>query len=89
MRNSGARGASTFEVKIFGVCLRSDNRSYVIPERCTTSTHVFPCLSSRGDRGRLGHLESDVVQEATGEGRKSGETMDAGHLGLAGRVHDI
>jgi hypothetical protein len=28
-------------------------------------------------------------RKATGEGRKSGETMDGGRLGLAGWVYDI
>ena len=59
---SGAREARTTEGRFFGACFGSDYHFDVFPERCPTSTLVSPWLSSHGGR-RLGHLESDVVQE--------------------------
>jgi hypothetical protein len=39
-----------------------------------------------GDRATV---KNGTCRKVTGEGRKSGETMDAGPLSLAGRVYDI
>jgi hypothetical protein len=55
-------------------------------DRCVRRIELRTFALQVGERAIV---RDGTCRKATGEGRKSGETMDAGPPGFAGRVHDV
>jgi hypothetical protein len=55
-------------------------------DRCVRGIVLRTFAMQVGDRAIV---RNGTCRKGTGEGRKSGETMDAGPLSLAGMVYDI